>query len=441
MPPPARVCQACKACKVKCLDFSPGSSACERCTRLGLICEPAPQIPRKMPVAGKFARDGTALTTAPSSLTVADQIPIPLPAPLAEPSNSGSKELAIVSTDASDNILRATQSTQSLAKMEFALRHMAAIAKSRNAYTLMDKVVKKCRELNIKLESVLEPKWETSGPNGDGDDDPTASIHPFEMLKLVSRTQGYSLLRTISPNGRNAFFSNPAFEHDVISVDACTRNYERNERDTPSLFIHEDDLAVMRELMGMVWGRAVQDAGHVVTQESPNRVRVWLRKMNNYVTCDARFSVLCRQESGWVSGLMELSPTGGAPIKDGSSQDGSSRGEGPEAGLTSPLGLGVSNHSSPSGSRGGSSVGEKRLFDEIVAQVMDGSFIDDADAPSLDGLIQAWSQDELLEAMEPAMQGAAETGEQRATQPEAARSALADVAMHDGETSTWTSTM
>ena len=78
MPPPARVCRACKASKVRC-NFSPGET-CARCLRLGLICEAAPQIARVVAQfslemasarAAKMAReaatDGTTML-APSTL-------------------------------------------------------------------------------------------------------------------------------------------------------------------------------------------------------------------------------------------------------------------------------------------------------------------------------------------------------------------------------------
>jgi hypothetical protein len=78
MPPPARVCRACKASKVRC-NFSPGET-CARCLRLGLICEAAPQIARVVAQfslemasarAAKMAReaatDGTTML-APSTV-------------------------------------------------------------------------------------------------------------------------------------------------------------------------------------------------------------------------------------------------------------------------------------------------------------------------------------------------------------------------------------
>ena len=53
MPPPARVCAACKATKSRCDNFGLGLT-CDRCTRLGLRCEPAPPLAH-MPRTRDFA--------------------------------------------------------------------------------------------------------------------------------------------------------------------------------------------------------------------------------------------------------------------------------------------------------------------------------------------------------------------------------------------------
>ena len=127
----------------------------------------------------------------------------------------------------------------SLSVATFALRHMAAIAKRRNAYNLMSTVVHACQEKGIDLKHVLE--WKEDNQDGDL----CVSTHPFEVLQVVSQAQGYCLARTLGPNGTNAFFNNAAFEHDIMSLEACNSAYEQNEREVISHFVHPDDIAAM----------------------------------------------------------------------------------------------------------------------------------------------------------------------------------------------------
>lgn len=118
MPPPARVCQACKACKVRCDEFVPGQT-CSRCDRLGLICEPAPQRPKLMSTASRFMAGQHGGSQAPETRMIrspGQQVLVPLP------SGSGSLE---VGTDTAAMIYRQVMSEDNSELVEFCLRAMA----------------------------------------------------------------------------------------------------------------------------------------------------------------------------------------------------------------------------------------------------------------------------------------------------------------------------
>jgi len=183
----------------------------------------------------------------------------------------------------------------------FFLRHMASIARSRNAYELMQSVVRVCKDKGIDMGSVLVPAA--------GNDDTDSTSHPFEILSIVSATTGYSQARTISPSGRNAFFNNAAFEHAILSLDACNRAYERNEVEVVSLFIHADDVAYMKQQMAKSWRVACSKSGVLSSVSSNcNHVRVYLRRLGTYVECEPKFHVIVNRESGLVSAALELLP-------------------------------------------------------------------------------------------------------------------------------------
>ena len=191
----------------------------------------------------------------------------------------------------------------------FCLRHMAQIAKKRNAYQLMERVLRTCRERGIALDAVLTP---LPSDSDQGDDDPGASPHPFEILAVVNSCAGYCFARTICPSGDNVFFSNPAFEMYVLSIDACNRAYERNEAEVISLFLHADDLTAVQVCMATTWKRAASYSGQLTSGECL-AVRVWLRRRHAYVPCTMRVWVLIQRDSGRVSAAMELLPNDEPP--------------------------------------------------------------------------------------------------------------------------------
>ena len=214
--------------------------------------------------------------------------------------------------DPSGAIFSKVRASNSTDEVLFCLRHMASIARRRSAYNLMSKVVDACKELDLSLQSVLEPPWPREDDSGDGD--PSAlSSHPFEMLQLLSSSRGYFHMRTISPSGRNAFFANAAFEHDLASNDAMNRRYERNEGDLLSLFLHPDDMAAVHEQMSDSWSRAAHTSGKLITADTWLRVRAFQRRVGRYIDCSLRTHITCNTDTGFVSGALELLPCDAHP--------------------------------------------------------------------------------------------------------------------------------
>lgn len=267
---------------MRCEGLSVGHQ-CVRCARLGLVCEPAPQH-TSMPLTQRFRPNSTAMTVQPS----------------------GTLSLSPMRATTAGQIWLACESEPRCVQ-EFVLRHLVAVAKCRNAYSLLEQIVHICKGNAIDLNVVLSPMPD----DGTREDDVgTSTSHPFDTLQAVSVAQGYSLARTVSPNGSSAFFSNAAFENDVISIDACVRTYERNEAEVASLFIHPDDLQAFRSLRGRAFLQAARNNGQLTTLDSSGHVRVRLQP-GRYAECALRMHVLIRLKTGLVSAVTELIPSEG----------------------------------------------------------------------------------------------------------------------------------
>ena len=202
--------------------------------------------------------------------------------------------------DSAGHILRAATETNSPEVEAFALRHMAAVARRRNAYGLMAGVVRACQEMRLDLNSVLSTAVE------DVEEDLDASTHPFETLRFVSEAKGYCHLRTITPDGRNAFFNNAAFEHDILSLEVCNRTYARNEVEVLSLFIHPSDLAATHRFLAGVWRTAAVNSGRLALVESPDRVRIYHRRLQAHAECTMRIAMHIQLDVGCVSAAVEF---------------------------------------------------------------------------------------------------------------------------------------
>ena len=289
MPPPARVCKACKACKVACIDFAPGV-ACRRCRRLGLVCEPAAKRPKEMtmPVAGQFLPH--QCTTTPSGASGASALV---------------QSLASLDTSIGvGHIWRAIGAANEPSVAEFTLRHFAKIARYRNAYRPMESVVRACQENGVSLEAVFHCDRRQ----------PDVSTHPHEMLRVLSESPGYCLLRTTRPNGDSNFFANPAFERNVLSMDEYRRAYDRNEwGEAAAKYLHPADHILFYETLSPLFRAAACANGTLESATGPD-VRVLHRHLNTFVACSLRLTLLIRREEDFASMAIELVPRGPVPV-------------------------------------------------------------------------------------------------------------------------------
>ena len=288
MPPPARVCKACKACKVACVDFAPGV-ACRRCRRLGLVCEPAAKRPKEMtmPVAGQFLPNPRATT----------------PSGAADASALVHRMASLNTSTGAGHIWRAIGAANEPSVAEFTLRHFVKIARRRNAYGLMERVVRACQESDVSLEAVLHCDKRQ----------PDVATHPHELLCVLSESPGYCLLRTIRPNGDSNFFANPAFESNVLSIDEYRRAYDRNEGETMAKYLHPADHILFYETLSPLFRDAACANGTLESATGPE-VRVRNRHLDAFVTCSLRLTLLIRREEDFASMAIELMPRGPVPV-------------------------------------------------------------------------------------------------------------------------------
>lgn len=287
MPPPARVCKACKVSKVRCT-FSSGEP-CARCTRLGLICEEAPtKIPKNMALfalarASTQAENITAIEPAVAMTVVRD-------CDLSD--SSGGQGF----------IWREVSATESAEAELFCLQHMAAIARHRNAHTLFMECARTCEKRGLRLSDVF--KFDSSP------DDDSVSPHPFEILQMVGASRGYCMARTVMPSGSNHFYSNAAFEHDVCSLEALNRAYDQNTGPVWQVFIHPEDREAIMPLVAQLFRRAACESDKVMhgALESPVRVRR-AHLDQGYLECKLQAAFM-RKQAGLSSGAFEFLPMG-----------------------------------------------------------------------------------------------------------------------------------
>ena len=211
-----------------------------------------------------------------------------------------------VAVDTANYIWRAVEETESPEVAEFALRHMAMIAKQRNAYGLMEGVVRACKRTGIDLLSVLSPVY--SG--GDSDD-----THPLEILQTVSAARGYCQARTFQADGRHAFFNNPAFEHDILSHEACSRAYDRNKEEVLGLYTHPEDIYLVHARIAATWCKAVNNSGQLTPTDGSQKVRVYHRKMCTYVPCSMSAALDPNPVARRVTRCPPPSPAASSPLK------------------------------------------------------------------------------------------------------------------------------
>jgi len=287
MPPPARVCKACKVSKVRC-NFTSGEP-CARCTRLGLICEEAPtKIPKNM---AQFALQ-RASTQAETVTAVGPSVALTAFRDCDLAASSGGQ----------GHIWREVSATESAEAELFCLQHMAAIARHRNAHTLFMECARTCEKRGLRLSDVF--KFDSSP------DDDSVSPHPFEILQIVGASRGYCMARTVMPSGSNHFYSNAAFEHDVCSLEALNRAYDQNTGPAWQVFIHPEDLAAIMPLIAQLFRRAACESDTMMhgALESPVRVRR-AHLDQGYFDCKLQAAFM-RKQTGLSSGVFEFLPMG-----------------------------------------------------------------------------------------------------------------------------------
>jgi len=277
---------------VACIDFEPGKK-CKRCERLGLVCEPAAQKPRTemMSVAQKFSEDRAGPPTHPSPVA--------------------SLALAVEPQGVAGLIWQAADDVGSSDVARFTLRHFASIAIRRNAYMLLTSVVSICKTKHFDLGSILHAP----------DDDDDASPHPYEILRTVSSAPGYCLARSVNASGRSAYFTNAAFEHDIMSISACNRAYDRNELDVLSCFIHADDCTDVHALLATVFRAAACNSGQMESLALGRTARIFHCRLKDYISCHVHISMLIRCDTGCVSVTVELTPRNSDTPRDSDRED------------------------------------------------------------------------------------------------------------------------
>lgn len=219
MPPPARVCVACKTSKTRCVNFAPGSR-CNRCERVGLRCELAPQRGRLASRAAlgpslrlllddseDASSSMTSVPTAAGAATLSSAV-VWLPA-----SACGSHRLWT-------GMLGGCKPPSALGGFDVSralLREMSAIARRRNSYGLMMTVIGLAREHDIALDELecadarpgvlqLQPPPRAAAPTMS---EPIAAI--------LATASGLCTVRTVD-DGRAAFEANAAFAERVCTA-------------------------------------------------------------------------------------------------------------------------------------------------------------------------------------------------------------------------------
>uniref|UniRef100_A0A7S4C1P9 Zn(2)-C6 fungal-type domain-containing protein n=1 Tax=Chrysotila carterae TaxID=13221 RepID=A0A7S4C1P9_CHRCT len=360
MPPLAWVCIACKSSKTKCVNFAPGKR-CDRCARIGLRCEPAPQRARQQshkslgptlkalldPQGGFGDTVGTegfrqphstpfelheseastsALTVLPgpalhSTDAIHHSIHSSEPNIFADfwiPSTTPGGEHRITQTLVSSGVPHA----QLARAMPPLLRNWAAIARRRNAYQLMAFSIFLSRKFDVPMDDVL----------------PTGCIRDLEggalqiplaqpIAEIVAASTALTVAR-VTHEGIAHFATNCRFENRICPRDELAKCWRANQRETLSLFAHEDDIWLLHEVVAKLWLHGSH--GDYTTATSTQPVRILDRVIARYLSCDVVGTFIAEERGTKESWVLEFKPQEEVPVGDisvllGNSGDSSTR--------------------------------------------------------------------------------------------------------------------
>lgn len=138
MPPPSRVCTACKAAKKVCIGFGPGRT-CTRCSRLRLNCVAAPHL-RSMPRTQPFQAASLVATRAREQHGVVQTC---------SPYTRSHIEMLewLLGDSCGRNLAHAHQL--------FVLRHIAVYARRCDDHPLLRRLIDACQILGHRMDTVL----------------------------------------------------------------------------------------------------------------------------------------------------------------------------------------------------------------------------------------------------------------------------------------------
>ena len=274
MPPNARVCVGCKGSKVACVGFVAGEQACQRCTRLGLDCIPAPA--RAQGAVRKLMKRTTL------NLLLADDShkrPPPALRKLTSDAFAGAQKLPTEATMV-EAVMACENDAQRLLVLRMLLRSWERIARQRNAYTLMSFVVFLCQKSGLLLSEVIGRSEVRTRAPADCGEGQSGAVPPGlggsdgddEAAPLTYRWK-----RTCYDD-RMVFETNEAFEQRVCSVADLDKCWQRNVAEVRSLFAHPNDANVYCMTIAALWRRAMTAAEGTararLDASSPVRLRV-----------------------------------------------------------------------------------------------------------------------------------------------------------------------
>lgn len=297
MSPPARVCTACKTSKVKCANFLPGGT-CDRCARIGLKCEPAPQIghraaQQQLSVAqlgsAPFGGDPTPDVVPDRTTPLASQIACAGPSALSAsgaPQGFGSIASAhphIKSIDQGhEHLFLAVGSDETV---EQALSQMPGMSsktlqgvlamllepgadKSSVAYflhlcctvalrwdlsELMELMVRMCRHLLLPMREVLLFNEMDFAPLPSLESSETDALWHFRAM--LQQSNGLVLVRVMA-SGETRFHVNAAFERVLLGreeIESAWQVLAEGERDLSSLFTHPQDTDACSRMIASIY--------------------------------------------------------------------------------------------------------------------------------------------------------------------------------------------
>ena len=292
MPPNARVCVGCKGSKVVCVGFIAGQQRCQRCTRLGLDCIPAP--PRAAGAVRKLMKRSTL------DLLLADDSDKRPPPALRRPtSDAVASERSLPSEAAISNAVMASENgEQRLVVLRMLLRSWERIARQRNAYTLMSFVVYVCQKSGLPLSEVMGRSEVRALAPADRSDGPASWAMPPSLGGSDGDDEAapltYRWTRSCYEN-RMVFETNEAFEQRVCSVAELDECWRRNVAEVRSLFAHPDDAHVYCMTIAGLWRRAMTAAEGTARARldatAPVRLRVRATSGEPFTWCKLRASL------------------------------------------------------------------------------------------------------------------------------------------------------